>query len=138
MNRLSAYPYRLAALALLSACVAPTVCHADGGTIYFSGMIVAPPYEMRVVPGAARHGPGSRVARADIGFLSQPANRPSASVRVDGLGSVPLALQYTDARGRRSSVPSTGSYHLGRDGGTLSIASSSGGPVGATVTVAYD
>ncbi len=141
MYRLGAYRYRPATLALLFAAVVPAFSHAADGTIRFSGMIVAPPYEIHAIPAALPSRPGAQGGNADIEFLSQPTNRPSASVRVDGLGNQPLTVRHTDARGHVTKMASASTYHLGRQGGTLSVASSGNAPgstMGAIVTVTYD
>jgi len=100
----------LAALALLSTCMASTDAHAADGTIHFTGEIVAAPYEMRLAAHAPTPAPTvAHRARgngpvAELSFLRQYVDRPSASVRVDGLGALPLHTVFTDAQGRKHRV----------------------------------
>ncbi|MDH6169059.1 hypothetical protein M2282_004223 [Variovorax boronicumulans] len=138
----------LAALALLSTCMASIDAHAADGTIHFTGEIVAAPYEMRIaarVPAPAptvAHGTRGGGPVAELSFLRQYVDRPSASVRVDGLGALPLRTMFTDARGRRHHVDSAQAQAIGLDGGTLSIAAqqrpSAGRVAAAMVTVSYN
>ncbi|SCX66807.1 type 1 fimbrial protein [Variovorax sp. EL159] len=117
--------------------------NAADGTIHFTGEIVAAPYEMRVV--AKAPAVTHRVVAAsttEVVFLRQWVDRPSARVRVDALGGLPLATAFTDAKGHRNTFDPAGEQHVGLDGGTLSIKPQglppAGRMAGAMVTVSYN
>ena len=140
----------LAALALLSTCMASVDAHAADGTIHFTGEIVAAPYEMRLATAHAPAPARTVVHRAngvagpvtELSFIRQRVDRPSGNVRVDGLGALPLSTVFTDAQGRKHQVDATGAQAIGLDGGTLSIAAQGKPAVGrvaaAMVTVSYN
>ena len=138
----------LAALALLTTCMASIDAHAADGTIHFTGEIVAAPYEMRLAAHAPA--PAPTVAHrksglgpvAELSFVQQRVDRPSGTVRIDALGALPLRTVYTDAQGRQHSFDPSQAQALGLDGGKLSIAALRQPPTGrvaaAMVTVSYN
>ena len=122
------------------ACLAPGGAQAADGTIHFVGEIVAAPYELHAAPAERRV--RTAASTTDLIFLRQWVDRPSATVRVDGLGAQPLAVSFTDARERRHAVDAKSGQAIGQDGGTLSIrpagALPAGKMAGALVTVSYN
>jgi hypothetical protein len=140
----------LAAMALLSICMASVDVHAADGTLHFTGEIVAAPYEMRLAAHAPAPAPAPTVAHrasgtgpvAELSFLRQRVDRPSGNVRVDALGALPLRTVFTDAQGRQHPFDSAKVQAIGLDGGTLSIAAQGKPPTGrvaaAMVTVSYN
>jgi hypothetical protein len=93
----------LATLGFLLMGAASLGANAADGTIHFTGEIVGAPYEMRVV--AKAPAVTHRVVAAnttEVVFLRQWVDRPSARVRVDALGGLPLATAFTDVKGQRS------------------------------------
>jgi hypothetical protein len=138
----------LAALALLSTCMASIDARAADGTIHFTGEIIAAPYEMRLAAHApvpaptVAHRTSGTGPVAELSFLRQRVDRPSGNVRVDALGALPLNTVFTDAQGRRHAFDPTKAQAIGLDGGTLSIAAQGNPPAGrvaaAVVTVSYN
>jgi len=138
----------LAALALLTTCMASIDARAADGTIHFTGEIVAAPYEMRLAahapapaPTAAHRTSGSGPV-AELSFVQQRVDRPSGTVRIDGLGALPLRTVFTDAQGRQHPLDPSQAREIGLDGGKLSIAALRQPPTGrvaaAMVTVSYN
>jgi hypothetical protein len=138
----------LATLALLSTCMASIDARAADGTIHFTGEIVAAPYEMRLAthapvpaPTVAHRASGTGPV-AELSFLRQRVDRPSASLRVDALGALPLRTVFTDAQGGQHPFDPATAQAIGLDGGTLSMAAQGQPPAGrvaaAMVTVSYD
>ena len=121
---------------------------AADGTIHFTGEIVAAPYEMHLDAHAPAPAPTvtHRISGAGpiakLSFLRQRVDRPSASVRVDGLGALPLHTTFTDAQGRKRHFDQAQVQPIGLDGGTLSIAAQGKPPTGRVaavmVTVSYN
>ncbi|HEX7866722.1 MAG TPA: hypothetical protein VF555_17330 [Variovorax sp.] len=109
---------------LAAVLVASTGVHAADGTIHFTGEIVAAPYSISSTPTTPAT-MATRIRKAgstsDVIFQRQYIDRPSASVRVDALGGLPLELAFTDARGQRHAFDSKDARAVGQDGGTLSI-----------------
>ena len=138
----------LAALALLTTCMASIDARAADGTIHFTGEIVAAPYEMRLAAHAPA--PAPTVANrksglgpvAELSFVQQHVDRPSGTVRIDALGALPLRTVYTDAQGRQHPFDPSQAQALGLDAGKLSIAALRKPPTGrvaaAMVTVSYN
>lgn len=137
-----------AALALLSTCMASIDARAADGTIHFTGEIVAAPYEMRLAahapapaPTVAHRMSGSGPV-AELSFVQQRVDRPSGTVRIDGLGALPLRTVFTDAQGRQHPFDPSQARAIGLDGGKLSIAAQQQPPTGrvaaAMVTVSYN
>ncbi len=127
----------LAHPALLALCLLPPAAHAADGTIHFTGAIVGAPYEMRVdaMPATFVH----RVAASrgtEIRFLRQRIDPPSASVRVDAIGTQPLEIAFVDAQGRTTALAPRHERSIGQEGGVLSVAAPTA--AAALVTVRYD
>lgn len=136
-SRLGALRARPAVLAALLICALPAVARTaddSGGTIFFAGRIVAPPFEIRVAPTALSSTRSAVAEGSEISFSGNSGQ--SASVRADGLDNLPLLVHCIDAKTTR-----TGSCHIGPQGGIMSVAAKAAGPAGARaviLTVAYD
>lgn len=127
----------LGAAAATAALVAvPMQAMASGGTITFSGMIVAPQLEVSVAPapvqaGARVNTAGGRLAAAGsavtLTFSAEPGVVAGANVALQVINSAKardaLAERFVDGRGHVFSAASDGHYRVGRDGGVLSLAS---------------
>ncbi|MFM0504934.1 hypothetical protein [Paraburkholderia caffeinilytica] len=146
----------VAAMAMLVALVAapmPAVA-ANGGTISFSGAIVAPQLAISVAPAGARvDARGARFEQSGsavtLTFSAAPGVATGADVALqvnsgatahsgDARGDA-LAERFVDSRGRVFRAASDGHYRLGRDGGVLSLApKNTGQDTRVTVVVSYD
>jgi type 1 fimbria pilin len=127
---------RAGQLALASAVLYAAMASAgtNGGVIYFTGAIVAPPFEVSVGPAAAAsaataptridHASGRT---AQVMFSAEPHESPSAELSMSVIGHGPasgarlLATRFTDSKGNTTPSRANGTYHVGRLGGTLSM-----------------
>ena len=142
----------VAATATLVALVAapmPAVA-ANGGTISFSGAIVASQLEISVAPAGARV--DARSARLDqsgsavtLIFSAEPGVATGADVALQVNSAATarngdaLTERFVDSRGRVFRAASDGHYRVGRDGGVLSLAPKNAGQdTRVTVVVSYD
>lgn len=122
-----------------------------GGTITFTGAIVAPPFDIGVQSGAATPVGGAFATRANasgpsasVTFATPPGGEPQATVAVTspaGLAQHEVAGRFADATGRAVAADRTGAYHVGARGGVLSLGPATGAvrptaPV--TVVVSYN
>ncbi|WP_233863296.1 hypothetical protein [Paraburkholderia adhaesiva] len=110
---------------------------ASSGRIFFSGMIVAPPYSIETVSGTSSAGTTtagvghSEPATATVTFAAAPSSPPYAEVALatmqpasTGTGSKaasPFVEKFFDGNGHRLTPDQSGIYHLGASGGTLQI-----------------
>ena len=136
MTRRTAFSSRLAVLAMVSVCGFPVVAGAAGGTITFRGAIVESASGFQTGPSAASSFTrATSMAGIDVTFPG--GNRTSATVRADGLDQTPLVVSAFGV-----TATAAGNWHLGPQGGSLSIHAKSsradGGAPGAILTVAYD
>ncbi|CAB3692868.1 hypothetical protein LMG24238_03222 [Paraburkholderia sediminicola] len=143
----------MAALVALVAAPVPAVA-ANGGTISFSGAIVAPQLEISVAPAGARvDAGGARLGQSGsavtLTFSAEPGVATGADVALqvnsgatarnaDAPGDA-LTERFVDSRGHAFGAASNGHYRVGRDGGVLSLAPKSAGQdTRVTVVVSYD
>ncbi|CAE6686423.1 hypothetical protein [Paraburkholderia nemoris] len=142
----------VAATATLVALVAaplPAVA-ANGGTISFSGAIVAPQLEISAAPAGARVNAGG--ARLDqsgsavtltFSAASGVATGADVALQVNSGATArngdALTERFVDSHGRAFRAASDGHYRVGRDGGALSLAPKNAGQdTRVTVVVSYD
>lgn len=112
----------------------------NSGLIHFTGEIVAAPYEITSPArssagdtGHWRHG-----AAGQLVFEQRSVDRPSACIRVRPVLEEAIDLAFVDRQGRRQVMQPGQAHCIGRDGGTLSVASpTADGRRAALVTVAY-
>ncbi|MBP0594246.1 hypothetical protein J8I87_32180 [Paraburkholderia sp. LEh10] len=126
--------------------------YASGGTITFSGAIVAPTYGIAATSASGSSGAqgfhtqnsADRAASAvDVTFL--PASNPSTSAHVavfvnaNGGIAAPRTLRtrFTDNANRHAQTAGT-AFSVGRAGGTLSIGGGTAAERAAIVMVSYD
>ncbi|MBO9652460.1 MAG: hypothetical protein J7605_28450 [Variovorax sp.] len=137
---------RLAALAVVSIATLPSLCSAAGGSIFFTGELVAASYDVAVRPPGT--GPAGNSVRTvspqvvEIAFPSGGGDRKSSSVSVVGLNGMPLEVRCPGTGALRAASWPAAGCHLGPTGGTLTISTQddprAGATRGAIVTVAYD
>ena len=146
----------VAATATLVALVAASMpaMAANGGTISFSGAIVAPQLEISAAPAGARvDARGARLEQSGsavmLTFSAAPGVATGADVALqvnsgatarigNALGDA-LTERFVDSRGRVFRAGSDGHYRVGRDGGVLSLAPKNAGQdTRVTVVVSYD
>lgn len=145
-----------AVAALAALLVVPTLAMASsGGTINFSGVIVAPQLEMSAGAGAGRASVGvsdasleRRDSAVTLTFRAPAGVVAGADVALQvNEGAVArdsVAARFVDGRGRVSVEASGGCYRVGRDGGVLSLSAKKGEGGGAAVgprvivVVSYD
>ena len=142
-----------AAVAMLVAASMPAMA-ASGGTISFSGAIVAPQLAISAAPAPAQSGArvdatGGRLAQTGsaitLTFSTAPGVATGADValQVNSGATVrngdALAERFVDGSGRVFRAASDGHYRVGRDGGVLSLAPKNAAPdTRVTVVVSYD
>ncbi len=126
-----------ARITLLGCTVAmPTLCSAISGTITFTGMIVEPPYDVRVAPVAATTVRGTGAPMTGIAFETSSAQHPHASVQVEALNNTTIATRLGGKLvDLRKPMPIDGS-RMGSHEGMLTLAST-GKSAAAVVTVSY-
>lgn len=127
-------------MALLGCALAsPLAAHASDGTIYFRGMIVEPPYNIRVVPAASAGATIQSSLRdtADIRFDTDARERPNVRVMVNVLNQAAIDVKYAGKAIDPSRPLALIGRHTANDNATLSVAAIKG-PVDAVVTVSYD
>lgn len=139
MRRLAAVLSELGVMLTLAVCAvsasAGITSGQSGGTITFTGRIVAPPYTIHVA-GAVPTGTGSdSIGGTAVRFVGNDGQR--ARVRADSVDHLPLVFRCADAHPMRS-----GHCQFGPGGGTLTIADEAAtgvrAPRRAVLTVAYD
>ena len=142
----------VAAMATLVALVAAPMLAvaANGGTISFSGAIVAPQLAISVAPTGARvDATGARLEQSGsavaLTFSAAPGVATGADVALQvnsgatARNGDALAERFVDSRGRVFRAASDGHYRVGRDGGVLSLAPKHAGQdTRVTVVVSYD
>jgi hypothetical protein len=140
-----------AVMTALVAASMPAVA-ASGGTINFSGAIVAPQLAISaapvLVPAAARIGAGGgRLAQTGstvtLTFSAPPGVATGADVALQvnngATARDALAERFVDSGGRVFRAASDGHYRVGRDGGVLSLAPKNAAQdTRVTVVVSYD
>lgn len=144
---------QLGAVAAMAASVALVVAPvpadaASGGTISFSGAIVAPQLEISAAPAGARvDAKGARLAQTDsavtLTFSAAPGVATGADVALQVNNGTTarnaLAERFVDSGGRVFRAGSDGHYRVGRDGGVLSLApKNTAQDTRVTVVVSYD
>ncbi|PIF76449.1 hypothetical protein CLU95_3616 [Variovorax sp. 54] len=117
--------------------------HAGDGVIHFVGAIVAAPYEIAPAPPPARMKVASaRGRQAELVFVREAVDRPSARVKVETVHTQAVSARFMDSQGRARAIDPAQWHVIGQHGGTLSLRTSAappaGGPSAALVTVAYD
>ncbi|WP_322013512.1 hypothetical protein [Paraburkholderia sp. J12] len=146
---------------LVAACVfAPSVSSAPaGGTIHFTGIIVAPPFtvvsEIEAAPPAVLAAPLNRpdgaAGAVTVTYVAEHNSAPIADVSVHAIGeansgdrseaSISVAARFMDGTGHQLSPDSTGVFHLKRMGGVLSLVARNSGtsnsPASAIVETDY-
>ncbi|HZZ03849.1 hypothetical protein [Paraburkholderia sp.] len=135
------------AMATLVAAPMPAVA-ASGGTISFSGAIVAPQLEISAAPAVARvDTEGARLAQTGsavtLTFSAAPGVATGADVALlvnnGTTARDALAERFVDSAGRVFRAASDGHYRVGRDGGVLSLAPKNAAlDTQVTVVVSYD
>ncbi|MDR5756291.1 hypothetical protein [Caballeronia sp. LZ035] len=105
----------------------------NGGVIYFTGSIVAPPFDVSVGSGNGSATPSPKRIdemsgrTAHVMFSAEPSDAPSAAVSTLVIGHSPasgsrlLATRFIDSEGNTTPSDSGGTYHVGKLGGTLSM-----------------
>jgi hypothetical protein len=135
------------AMAALVVSPMPAVA-ASGGTISFSGAIVAPQLTISATPaGALADAAGARLSQTGsavtLTFSASPGVATGADVALQvnngATARDALAERFVDSGGRVSRAASDGHYRVGRDGGVLSLAPKSAAlDTRVTVVVSYD
>jgi hypothetical protein len=124
--------------ALAGASMSAGAFMGPGGTIYFKGALVAPPFSI-----AAASAAGSNFATGSYGLTGDSAqvvftapvySSPSAHVSVDAGRAAAPAISFEDGLGRRIAPSAAGEYHVGASGGILSMKGASV----ATIVTTYD
>lgn len=125
----------------------------NGGVIYFTGSIVAPPFDVSVGSGnASATASPKRIDQmsgrtAHVMFSAEPSDAPSAAVSMSVIGHSPasgarvLATRFTDSRGNTTPSDAGGTYHVGKLGGTLSMRALDDTPASVTrvlLTTSYN
>jgi len=125
MNRVQQHRIRAIAfpVAIFSgALAAEAEALGGGGTIYFTGQIVAAPYEIAIPP--PRPAGFSRIKKqvpTELVFERQFVDRPSANLQVDVVSGHPLHAHFTNSDGTHEIVREGDTFSIGQDGGTLAI-----------------
>jgi hypothetical protein len=142
------------------ACTATTPLAANGGTIHFTGVIVAPPFELSTKNAVTKppgiDNPGYRSnTDADslttiVTFVAPAHNAPSAEISLivndAGTSGRVVAANFTDRTTQAVPLIQKRAYHVGAAGGSLSL-SLTGSKTGAgrssadtliTVVTSYD
>ncbi|NPT54979.1 hypothetical protein [Paraburkholderia elongata] len=143
----------VAAMAALVAAPMPAMA-ASGGTISFSGAIVAPQLTISTAPVRTRAGArvdatGGRLAQTGSAvaliFSAAPGVATGADVALQVNNGATardgdaLAERFVDSSGRVFRAASDGHYRVGRDGGVLSLAPKHAAlNTRVTVVVSYD
>ncbi|MFM0366351.1 hypothetical protein [Paraburkholderia sediminicola] len=138
-------------VALVALVAAPMLAvAANGGTISFSGAIVAPQLAISVAPTGARvDATGARLEQSGstvtLTFSAAPGVATGADVALQvnsgatARNGDALAERFVDSTGRVFRAASDGHYRVGRDGGVLSLAPKHAGQdTRVTVVVSYD
>ncbi|MFM0737229.1 hypothetical protein PQQ51_08295 [Paraburkholderia xenovorans] len=102
---------------------------ASGGTITFSGMIVAPQLEIQAPVAAAAGTPGARVTRTgsavQVAFNAPAGVASGADVALRAADGADMQravdARFRDSRGRLVGAARDGSFHVGADGGVLAV-----------------
>ncbi|NMM00989.1 hypothetical protein HHL24_23995 [Paraburkholderia sp. RP-4-7] len=140
-----------AAMAALVTAPMPAVA-ASGGTISFSGVIVAPQLEISAGSAPAQAGvrvdaAGGRLAQTGsaitLTFSAPPGVATGADVALQvnngATARDALAARFVDSGGRVFRAADDGHYRVGRDGGVLSLAPKNAAQdTRVTVIVSYD
>lgn len=131
---------------------------ANGGTINFIGMIVAPPLDVSaavVPPASSSHvmtqasasspvvavtfkAPPGAVSSADVSLMINDSTAP----RTGAAALDVLAARFTDGNGHMVAADPNGDYHVGSNGATLLLGAKPGDQPSAgkavTVMMSYD
>jgi hypothetical protein len=126
---------------------------ATGGTIYFSGAIVAPPFGVSYAPAVEPSAAGTTIrqisgaAGVRVTF-DAPVGVVGASIALQALGGDGLraprmiAARFVDGAGHTVASGKDGRFRLGREGGTLSLTPQAGNGPSAdravVVAISYD
>jgi hypothetical protein len=129
--------------------VAVPAC-AQGGTITFTGAIVAPAYEISAVAGSASvrtesvATDGGGASGTTISFVALPGSAPAADValmtanpmRQDNLAvSRAVAVSMVNRAGKQLAPDADGHYKLDRHGAVMELKSASATPGGTPLVV---
>jgi type 1 fimbria pilin len=121
-----------------------------GGTITFTGAIVAPPFDVSVggtqtgvTAGAGAFATRASASGATVTFATPSGGEPHATVALSspmGLPQHDVAGRFVDTTGRTQRADGAEAYHVGAQGGVLSLEPSAvsrrAAPV--QVVVSYD
>jgi len=121
----------LAALVAVCLCAPAMALAAAGGTIHFTGMIVAPPFDVTPVAGTALTASGgvagSAAQEVSVTYAAEPNSAPVANVSLVAVGNAssgslaPVAARFTDTAGHELKPDEIGAYHLSGSGGVLKL-----------------
>ena len=151
----------IGAMAVAASVATPLAASAtavgSGGTIYYSGAVVSPPFHISMSVSEKSQGfhietPSDKTAidrsTVDVSFVHAPHSSPAAQVAVlvnhDGAVSTPRALntRFVDGEGHHGASATDSHYRVNGQGGTLSIAAAPKKGVAAesavTVVVSYE
>ncbi|BAN22450.1 hypothetical protein [Caballeronia insecticola] len=121
-------------IALMGATVYCSVAAAaSGGVIYFTGALVAPPFDVSVGPTAGSGISTSAQTRMTdtsgrttyVNFLSDAHDPPNAELQLSANARAVVAT-FRDGRGQLVKPDAGGKYHVGALGGTLSMRANDG------------
>jgi hypothetical protein len=154
MRRLGAFSAIAAMTALVVASMSTPAVAASGGTINFSGAIVAPQLSISAAPAPAPARAGARIdaggarlastgSAVTLTFSAPPGVATGANVALQVNNGTTargaLAERFVDSSGRVFRAASDGHYRVGRDGGVLSLAPKNPAQdTRVTVVVSYD
>ncbi|PQV53116.1 hypothetical protein [Paraburkholderia sp. BL21I4N1] len=134
-----------ATLALMTAPLAASA--SEGGTITFSGAIVAPQLEVSAAPGA-RVGTmgalqGLQGSAVTLTFSGPPGVTAGADVALQVNGGASsgdsMVTRFVERGGRLAPATRDGHYKVGRDGGVMSLSPKNATPdTRVTVVMSYD
>ncbi|MFM0734813.1 hypothetical protein PQQ52_30485 [Paraburkholderia sediminicola] len=137
----------IVAMAALGASPMPAVA-ASGGTVSFSGAIVAPQLAISAAPAGARvDAGGGRLAQTGsavtLTFSTAPGVATGADVALQVNNGAPardaVVERFVDSGGHASRAASDGHYRVSRDGGVLSLApKNAASDTRVTIVVSYD
>lgn len=122
----------IARIALASATVYCSVAvagSASGGVIYFTGALVASPFDisvghtagLRVSTAAEAHMTDTSGRTTYVTFLPDAHNPPNAELQLSAASAGAVSATFRDGRGRLVKPDAAGTYRVGALGGTLSM-----------------
>jgi hypothetical protein len=124
--------------AAMAFCASAQAVVSQGGTIVFTGALVAPSYLVSIRP--TSHSNAStmqsvfarnKASVTEVSFTALPGGLPSADVTL----TMRAHEGFIDGKGQRINADRNGAYHIGATGGVLSILANSARQV--TINVSY-